>query len=211
LIRIVIVDDHAIVRQGLARILEKSGTMQVVAAHENALDMLEWLRVNDCDVALIDISMPGMNGIDLLKQLKSKKPNLPVLVVSIYSEAQYAVRLIKAGACGYLSKGCQPSILLEAVNLVASGHKYLSPEVSEMLAKEVNVKNQKVLHETLSDREYQILLLLASAQTVGEIAANLCLSGKTISTYRSRILEKMQLRNNAELMHYVIENNLALA
>ena len=208
MIRIMIADDHAIVRQGLAKILEKNGEMKDVAEHDNGVDALNWIRAHDCDVALIDISMPGMNGIELLKQLREVKPHLPVLVVSIYAEDQYAVRLIKAGASGYLTKGCSPATLLKAVARVASGKKYISPAVSEMLADEVGAPNGKVSHEILSDREYQIFMLLASAKTVAEIAESLALSGKTISTYRGRILEKMHLRNNAELMRYAVDKNL---
>jgi len=208
MIRILIADDHAIVRQGLARILEKNREMKIVAEHDNGVDALNWLRSNDCDIALLDISMPGMNGIDLLKQLREEKPKLPVLILSIYSEDQYAVRLIKTGAAGYLTKGCAPAIVLEAVRQVASGKKYISPAVAEMLANEVGGPDGKLPHEILSEREYQIFLLLASAKTVKEIADTLALSGKTVSTYRSRILEKMQLRNNAELMLYAIEKQL---
>ncbi|MDO8262386.1 MAG: response regulator transcription factor [Gallionella sp.] len=208
--RILIVDDHAIVRQGLARILEKNQGMKIVAECDNGIDALNWLRGNDCDIALIDISMPGMNGIDLLKQLREEKPKLPVLVISIYPEDQYAVRLIKAGAAGYLTKGCAPAIVVEAVCQIANGKKYISPTVAEMLANEFGAQDGKLPHETLSDREYQIFLLLAEAKTVSEIADALALSGKTISTYRSRILEKMHLRNNAELMHYVIEKQLTV-
>lgn len=208
MIRILIADDHAIVRQGLARILEKGGEMKVVAEVDNGISALKWLCDHECDVALIDISMPGMNGIDLLKQLHEKKPALPVLVVSIYSEDQYAVRLIKAGASGYLTKGCSPATLLKAVSRVVSGKKYISSAVAEMLANEAGAPEEKRPHEILSDREYQIFLLLASAKTVTEIADNLALSGKTISTYRSRVLEKMHLRNNAELMRYAVDNHL---
>jgi DNA-binding NarL/FixJ family response regulator len=203
-----IADDHAIVRQGLARILEKSGEMQIVAEHDNGTDALKWLRDNDCDIALLDISMPGMNGIDLLKQLREEKPKLPMLVISIYAEDQYAVRLIKAGASGYLTKGCSPATLMNAVNRIIGGNKYISPAVAEMLADEIGDPHEKLPHKTLSDREYQILLLLASAKTVAEIADTLALSGKTISTYRNRILEKMHLRNNVELMRYAVDNHL---
>jgi len=210
MIRIMIADDHAIVRQGLARILERTGDMSVVAEHDNGVDALNWLRSNDCDIALIDISMPGMSGIDLLKQIREEKPKLPVLVVSIYSEDQYAVRLIRAGASGYLTKGSAPAIVVESVRQVVSGRKYISPAVAEMLAGEIGDPGGKLPHETLSDREYQIFLLLASAKTVTEIADMLALSGKTVSTYRSRILEKMNLRNNAEIMHYAIEKQLSM-
>lgn len=209
MIRIMIADDHAIVRNGLARILEKTGEMKIVAEHENGIDALNWLRDNDCDIALLDISIPGLSGIDVLKQIHEEKTKLPVLIVSIYPEDQYAVRLIKAGAAGYLTKGSAPAVVIEAVQRIVSGKKYISPAVAEMLANEINASSEKLPHETLSDREYQIFLLLASAQTVSEIADSLSLSGKTVSTYRTRILEKMHLRNNAELMHYAIENKLA--
>lgn len=208
--RILITDDHAIVRQGLARILEKNREMKIVAECENGIEALNWLSCNDCDIALIDISMPGMNGIDLLKQLREKKPRLPVLIISIYPEDQYAVRLIKAGAAGYLTKGCAPAIVIEAVTQIANGKKYISPIVAEMLANEFGAGQGQLPHELLSDREYQIFLMLASAKTVSEIADALALSAKTISTYRSRILEKMHLRNNAEIMHYAIENRLTV-
>lgn len=210
MIRILITDDHAIVRYGLARILDKQQGMKIVGECENGIEALAWLRDNDCDVALIDISMPGMNGINLLKQLREEKPKLPVLVVSIYPEDQYAVRLIKAGAAGYLTKGCAPAILVEAVRQITNGKKYISSSVAEMLANEFNSQEGKQPHETLSDREYQIFLMFAAARTVSEIAETLALSAKTVSTYRRRILEKMQLRNNAELMHYAVEKQLTL-
>ena len=209
MIRIMIADDHAIVRQGLARILEKNDGMKIVAEHDNGIDALNWVRDHDCDIALIDISMPGLNGIDLLKQLREEKPKVPVLVISIYSEDQYAVRLIKAGAAGYLTKGCAPAIVIEAVRQIAGGKKYISPTVAGMLADEIGTTDGRLPHEALSDREYQIFLLLASAKTVSEIADTIVLSGKTVSTYRKRIMEKMHLRNNVELMRYAIDNNLA--
>jgi len=208
MIRIMIADDHAIVRQGLVHILEKTGRMKIVSEHENGIDALNWMRGNDCDIAVIDISMPGMNGIELLKQLREEKPKVPVLVISIYSEDQYAVRLIKAGAAGYLTKGCAPAIVVEAISRIAGGKKYISQTVAEMLANEFDAEYGKLPHETLSDREYQIFLMLAAAKTVSETADALALSAKTISTYRNRILEKMHLRNNAELMRYATDNKL---
>ncbi len=208
MIRILIADDHAIVRQGLKQILEQSSEMKIVAVHANGADALRWIRANDCDVALLDIAMPGMNGIDLLKQLHEEKPKLPVLILSIYPEDQYAVRLIKAGAAGYLTKESAPEVVAEAVRRAAAGKKYISQAVAEMLANEFGAPEGKLPHETLSDREFQIFLLLASAKTVSEIADTLALSVKTVSTYRTRILEKMQLRNNAELMRYAVEKRL---
>jgi len=208
MIRILIADDHAVVRQGLTQILEESREMKVVAEYANGIDAMDWLRNHNCDIALIDISMPGMSGIDMLKQLREEKPNLPVLVLSIYPEDQYAVRLIKAGAAGYLTKECAPAEVVEAVRNVANGMKYFSPAVVKMLANEIGDAHEKFPHETLSDREYQIFLQLASAKTVTDIAGDLGLSVKTVSTYRKRILEKMRLRNNFELMHYAIEKHL---
>ncbi|OGS98418.1 MAG: DNA-binding response regulator [Gallionellales bacterium RIFCSPLOWO2_12_FULL_59_22] len=208
MIRIMIVDDHAIVRQGLKKILEESGKMKVVAEHANGADALRWICANDCDVVLLDIAMPGRSGIDVLKQLREEKPKLPVLILSIYPEDQYAVRLIKAGAAGYLTKESAPEVVTGAVRRVASGNKYISPAAAEMLAVEFGAPDDKLPHETLSDREFQIFRLLASARTVSEIADILALSVKTVSTYRTRILGKMRLRNNAELMRYAAEKHL---
>lgn len=208
MIRLVIADDHAIVRQGLKKILDESSDMEIVAEHANGADALRWIRANDCDVVLLDIAMPGRSGIEVLKQLHEERPKLPILILSIYPEDQYAVRLIKAGAAGYLTKESAPEIVMDAVRRVAAGKKYINPAVAEMLANEFCTQEGKLPHETLSDREYQIFLLLASAGTVSEIADALSLSVKTVSTYRTRILEKMQLRNNAELMRYAVEKHL---
>jgi len=208
MIRILLADDHTVVRQGLATILEKNRGMKIVASCANGTDAMNWLRGNDCDVALIDIAMPGMNGINLLKELRKKKPELPVLILSAHPEDQYAVRLIKAGAAGYLNKECAPGEVVSAVRCVLDGKRHISPAVAEMLANEVSMENGKLQHETLSNREYQIFLLIASAKTVTEIAGILRLSASTISTYRCRILEKMHLNNNAELMRYAVDNQL---
>lgn len=208
MIRIMIADDHPIVRSGLRQILEENQDMKVVAEHSNGVDALNWLRSNKCDVVLLDISMPGKSGIDVLKQIQEEKPKLPVLMISIYPEDQYAVRLIKAGAAGFLTKESAPEVVVEAVRHVAIGKRYISAAAAEMLANEFGAQNGKLPHETLSDREYQIFLMFAAAKTNAEIADSLALSVKTISTYRSRILEKMHLRNNAELMRYAVEKHL---
>lgn len=208
MIRILLVDDHNIVHQGLTFILEKSREMKVMANCNNGFEALGWLRENDCDVVLADIAMPRMNGIDLLKQLRKEKPGLPVLILSAYPEDQYAVRLIRAGAAGYLNKDCMPEEVVSAVRSVMSGKRYISPAVVEMLADELSMPEGKPPHETLSNREYQIFLLFASAKTITEIADLLKLSTNTISTYRKRILEKMHMSTNAELMLYAVENNL---
>lgn len=208
MIRILVVDDHSIVHQGLTFILDKSHNMEIVAKCTNGADAMNWLSENDCDVALVDIAMPGMSGIDLLKQLRKDKPQLPVLILSAYPEDQYAVRLIKAGASGYLNKECVPDEVVNAVHSVVNGKKYISPAVAEILASEVAKPEGKLPHETLSNREYQIFLLFASAKTISGIASALKLSTNTVSTYRKRILEKMHLSNNAELMRYAVDNNL---
>lgn len=208
MIRILIADDHAIIRHGLKQIIEESGEMRVVAEADSGIDALRKIREIECDVVLLDISMPDMSGIDVLKQVHAESPQLPILILSIYPEDQYAVRLIKAGAAGYMTKESAPSEVVKALLRVASGKKYISPVVAEILANEIGTDEEKLPHQILSDREYQIFLLLASAKTVSEIADTLALSVKTISTYRSRILEKMHLNNNAELMRYAIDNHL---
>lgn len=208
MIRVLIADDHDLVRHGLRRIIENTPDMEVVAEQTNGVDALHWLGLHDCDVLLLDISMPGRNGIEVLKQLRAEKPKLPVLILSNYTEDQYAVRLIKSGAAGYLSKGCASAVVVEALRAVSGGKKYFSPAVLEMLTNELAMPEGKLPHEILSNREYQIFRHLASARTVTEIGEMLNLSGKTVSTYRTRILEKMNLRNNAELMQYAIEKHL---
>jgi two-component system invasion response regulator UvrY len=209
MIRILIADDHAIIRHGLKQIVEESGEMRVVAEAGNGIDALRKIREIPCDVVLLDISMPDMSGIDVLKQIHAERPLLPILILSIYPEDQYAMRLIKAGAAGYMTKESAPSEVVKALHRVAGGKKYISPAVAEILANGLGTAEEKLPHQVLSDREYQIFLLLASAKTVTEIADTLALSVKTVSTYRSRVLEKMHLSNNAELMRYAIDNHLA--
>lgn len=208
MINVLIADDHAVVRHGLKQILEENDDMKVVAEAGNGKEVVSWLRANDCDVLLLDISMPDMNGIDVLKLVREERPMLPVLILSIYSEDQYAARLIKNGAVGYMTKDSAPAEVVDAVRCAADGKKYISATVAELLGAKSSVPCNQPAHENLSDREYQIFLLLASAQAVSEIAHTLSLSVNTVSTYRRRILEKMGLHNNAELMRYAIEKNL---
>jgi two-component system invasion response regulator UvrY len=208
MIRILIADDHAIIRHGLKQIVEESGEMRVVAEADSGIVALRKIREIECDVVLLDISLPDMSGIDVLKQIHAEKPQLPILILSIYPEDQYAMRLIKAGAAGYMTKESAPSEVVKALLRVAGGKKYISTAVAEILANEIGTAEEKLPHQILSDREYQIFLLLASAKTVSEIADTLALSVKTVSTYRSRVLEKMRLNNNAELMRYAIDNHL---
>lgn len=213
MIRVLIADDHAIVRQGLKRILADTDDLAVAGEAASGVEVMQQIRGcgregGNCpfDIVLMDVAMPGRSGIDVLKQIKEEMPKLPVLVLSMYPEDQYAVRLIKAGAAGYLTKESAPELLVEAIRKVAAGKKYISPAVAEILAEEIGGHGPQ--HAVLSDREYQILLQIASGKTVSEIAAALSLSVKTVSTYRARVLEKMRMKNNAELTHYAIRNQL---
>lgn len=208
MIRVLIVDDHAIVRQGLRRILEESKGLQVGGEASNGVEALKMLRNDKYDVVLLDISMPEKNGIDTLKMIIEKDREAKVLILSMYPEEQYAVRLMKAGASGYLTKETAPEQLVNAIRNVVAGKKHISSSLAELLLVECGVDSGKPPHEILSDREYQVLRMIGSGKQVSEIAETLSLSVKTVSTYRAHILEKMKLRNNAELTHYVMRNNL---
>lgn len=207
-INVIIVDDHAILRAGLKQVLSEAGDITVVAEANTANDAIKLCRTEDADVMLLDITLPDRSGIEALQYIKKDNPKLAVLMLSMHREDQYALRALKAGASGYLCKQSASDALVNAVYMVAKGKKYISPEVAEILANQVSGENDKPLHETLSNREYETLLLIASGQSVGEIAEKLSLSVKTISMYRARLLEKMQLKHNAELTHYAIKNNL---
>jgi DNA-binding NarL/FixJ family response regulator len=208
MLRILIADDHPVFRQGLRQILSEIKDMVVADEVSDGQKALVIVRTGRFDVILLDISMPGRNGIDVLKQLKKEKPNLPVLMLTMHPEEQYAIRALKAGASGYLTKESTPDELVTAIRKVSTGGRYVSSSLAEKLAYELGRMDEKSLHETLSDREYQIMLLIASGKTVTEIAEILSLSIKTVSTYRSRILEKMAMKNNAELTYYAIKNQL---
>lgn len=208
MILVLIADDHAILRQGLRQILADAEDMTVVAEAANGIEVMQMIRSDyRFDVVLLDIAMPGRSGIEVLKQIKDEKPNLPVLVLSMHPEDQYAVRLLKAGAAGYLTKESAPELLVQAIRKVAAGKKYISPSVAELLADRLDNGNGPQ-HASLSDREFHILLQIAAGKTVSDIAAALSLSVKTVSTYRARVLDKMQMKNNAELTHYAIKNQL---
>lgn len=208
MILVLIADDHAILRQGLRQILADAEDMTVVGEAANGVEVMQMIRSDyRIDVVLLDIAMPGRSGIEVLKQIRDEKPNLPVLVLSMHPEDQYAVRLLKAGAAGYLTKESAPELLVQAIRRVAAGKKYISPSVAELLADRLDSGNGPQ-HASLSDREFHILLQIAAGKTVSEIAAALSLSVKTVSTYRARVLDKMQMKNNAELTHYAIKNQL---
>jgi two-component system, NarL family, invasion response regulator UvrY len=208
-IRILIADDHAIVREGLKQILADTKDMVVAGDAENGNDAIKLARRGDSDVLLLDISMPDKSGIEVLKQVKKETPKIAVLMLSMHREDQYAIRSLKAGASGYLNKQSAPAELVDAIRQVAAGRKYISPALAQELANQVGDENRETPpHETLSDREYQTLIMIASGKTVSDIAAELTLSVKTISMYRSRLLQKMKMRHNAELTHYAIKNHL---
>jgi two-component system invasion response regulator UvrY len=208
LIRVIIADDHAIVREGLKQILADTKDIVVAGAAENGLDAVKLARSGEADVLLLDISMPDRSGIEVLKQIRKEHPAIAVLMLSMHREDQYAIRSLKAGASGYLNKQSAPAELVNAIRQVASGRKYISTELAQELANQVGDDREIPAHETLSDREYQTLTMIASGKTVTDIANELVLSVKTISMYRSRLLQKMKLRHNAELTHYAIRNHL---
>lgn len=206
--RVVIADDHAIVREGLKYIISSDAAFTVIAELSTAAQVHQAVRAGGIDILLLDISLPDRNGVDLLKQLKQEAPLLKVLICSLHHEERYALRALRAGAAGYLNKQCAPETLLHALHQVAIGRKYVSAELAQQLASQVSNNLEGEPHQRLSDREYQTLLKIASGMTVTEIAAQLALSVKTISMYRTRLLQKMQLRNNAELTHYAIRHQL---
>jgi DNA-binding NarL/FixJ family response regulator len=208
MIRALIADDHAVVRQGLKQILGDTPEMVVAGEATNGQEVLDRVRAETWDVVVLDISMPDRSGLDVLKQLRSERPKLPVLVLSMHSEDQYAVRVLKAGASGYLTKDSAPDELVKAIRKVVSGGRYVSSFLAEKLAFEIGTDPSRLPHETLSDREFQVLRLIAAGESVTEIAAELYLSVKTVSTYRARLLQKMNLTTNAELIHYAMQNHL---
>lgn len=207
-IKVLIADDHAIVREGLKQILADTRDIAVAGEAENGLEAIKLVRLGKGDVLLLDISMPDRNGIEVLKQVRKETPAIAVLILTMHREDQYAIRSLKAGAAGYLNKQSAPAELVNAIRQVATGRKYVSPTLAQELANQVNEEREAPLHETLSDREFQTLTMIASGKTVSDIARELVLSVKTISMYRSRLLQKMKLRHNAELTHYAIKNQL---
>jgi two-component system, NarL family, invasion response regulator UvrY len=207
-IKVLVADDHAIVRRGLKQILTAEPDMSVVGEARDGHEALEFARRHACDVVVLDVSMPGPSGLEVLKDIKRERPKLPVLVLSIHPEDQLAIRVLKAGGAGYMTKETAPEELVKAVRRVVAGGRYVSARLAEKMAIALQSDSDKPRHETLSDREYEVMCLIASGKSVSEIAVQLALSVKTISTYRSRILEKMELPNNAALTHYAIQNRL---
>lgn len=208
MIKILIADDHPIVRKGLKEIIEETSDMKVIGEASTGQEVLEKVFKTEFDVVLLDISMPGKSGLDILKELKNHRSKLTVLVLSMHPEEQYAVQVFKAGASGYLTKESAPDELLTALRKVSKGGKYVSSSLAEKLAYALDRDVEKAPHEILSAREYEVMRKIASGKTVTDIARELFLSPKTISTYRTRILEKMNMKNNAELIRYAIKNHL---
>jgi len=206
-IKILIADDHPLFRQGLKNAFGETPDIEVVDEAENGNDVLGKVRDHELNLVLLDISMPGKGGLEVLKQLKTEHPKIPVLILSVYQESQYAIRFIKAGASGYLTKESSIDTLLAAVRKVAQGGNYASADITEKLAFDfLNI--DKPLHELLSDREYQVFSMIATGKSLTEIGVELSLSVKTISTHRTRIMEKMKMKKNAELIHYAIQHDL---
>lgn len=208
MIRILIADDHAIVREGLKQIVAETSDMLVAGEAARGQQVLDLIREGVWDVILLDIAMPSRGGMETLKILRHERPDIPVLVLSMYPEEQYAIRTIKAGAAGYLTKESAPEELISAIRKVSQGGRYVSASLAEKMASHLAGDKEELVHERLSDREYQVMIMIASGMSVKEIADRLSLSIKTISTNRARIMIKMRMKNNAEIIHYAIKQEL---
>ena len=206
MLKILVVDDHPVVRRGLKQILKEEADIVEVGEAQNSGEVFHLVRSHDWDAVVLDITMPGRGGLDILRELKHEHPQIPVLILSMHPEDQFAVRSLKEGAAGYMNKECAPDELIGAIKKIVSGGKYVSPTLAERLA--FLIDSQKPLHDTLSTREYQVFLMFASGKTLSQIAEEMSLSIKTIATYRARILEKMKMKNNAELIYYAVKHNL---
>jgi len=210
MIRIVIADDHTIMREGLKRILETAGDIVVVGEATDGVETLAHVRQGGFDLLMLDMSMPGRSGVELIRQIKDEMPTLPILILTMHHEEQFAVRTIRAGARGYLTKESAGTQLLSAIRRVASGRLYISQEVAEQLAINVMTENSEISHNKLSAREFEVFHFLVSGKTISEIAQCLYLSAKTVSTHKTRILEKMKMNSVAEMVHYAIANKLVV-
>lgn len=210
MLRILLVDDHAVVRQGIKQILADAYTGAVFGEATNIHELREIIKTDHWDMVVLDLAMPDGNGLEVLKQIKIDYPGMPVLILSMYPEDQYAIRTIRAGAAGYLNKESAPEELVRAIKKILSGGEYISASVAEELVSYARKEDDRPLHKSLSDREYQVLCLIASGKEIKEIADQLSLSAKTISTYRTRLLIKMNMKTNGELTHYAIQNGLIM-
>lgn len=208
MIHILVADDHAVVRQGVKQILADEKDMAVKDEAQNGSETIEKIMRHDYDVVLLDISMPGRSGLEVLEDIKSRRPKLAVLILSMHPEEQYAVRALRAGASGYLTKASAPQELIGAIRKAAAGGKYVTSSLAEKLIDELEIDTEKLPHDRLSNREHQVMLMLAEGKSVSDAAFELCLSVKTISTYRTRIMDKMGMKKNAELTIYAVRNKL---
>jgi len=208
MIKVLIADDHAVVREGVKHILSEMPDMVIAGEAGRGQEVLEKVGKNEYDLILLDIAMPGRDGLEILKDLKLQKPKLPVLILSMFPEEQYALRALKSGASGYLTKDSIPDELIKAIQKIVRGGKYISSSFSEKMLFSFDSDAEKPLHETLSDREYQVMRMIASGKTLKEIADELALSVKTVSTYKTRILDKTGMKNNVELTHYAVKHRL---
>lgn len=208
MIRVVVADDHAVVRRGLIQILAETTDIDVVAEAATGAEVLRRVQENDCDVVVLDVAMPNGGGIEILDRLRRLRPQVAVLILSVYPEDQYALRALKAGASGYLTKASAPEELTRAIRQVARGRRYITTSLAEMLAAELGREGEKEPHESLSEREYQVMCLLARGKSVSDIAGELSLSVKTVSTYRRRLLEKLELQTTADIIRYAFQHRL---
>ena len=208
IVKVAIVDDHAIVRSGLRQFLSEMVDLRVVGEAASGREAIDLVRNTEIDVLIMDLSMPGQSGIDALAMIRAKAPDVGILILSGYPEEQYAVNLIRQGASGYLNKECEPMEIVNAIRTIALGRRYISPSVAELIAQQLNRKEGSAAHDLLSEREFQVFLKLAKGETAGEIANALSLSVKTVSTYRTRLMEKMGLTSNSDLTYYALKNKL---
>jgi DNA-binding NarL/FixJ family response regulator len=208
MIRIAIVDDHAIVRAGLKQYLQEQVDFRVTGEASNGREAVDLVRAGEVDVMIMDLSMPDHGGVDALAAIRAREPDLPVLILSGFPEAHYATTLLKQGASGYLNKECDPEEIVSAIRTVYRGRKYITPAVAELLAENLGGNADKALHEQLSEREFQVFLRLAKGETISAMADSMSLSVKTVSTYRTRVMEKMKLSSNSDLTYYALKNGL---
>lgn len=208
MIRVVIVDDHAVVRAGLRQFFGDQVDLRVTGEAANGREALDLVRGGDLDVLVMDLSMPDQSGVDALAAIKARRPDLPVLILSGYPETHYATTLLRQGASGYLNKECDPDEIVKAIRTVVRGRKYITPAVAELLADGLGANPDKLPHELLSEREFQVFLRLAKGETIGHMADGMNLSVKTVSTYRTRVMEKMKLASNSDLTYYALKNGL---
>jgi two-component system, NarL family, invasion response regulator UvrY len=208
MIRILIADDHPVVREGLKQIISKGTDILVAGEALNGQEAIDKISTDQFDVVVLDLNMPGRDGFDVLREMRQTHPRVPVLVLSIYPENQVGIRVLRAGASGFMNKDTAPRELIQAIRKIHSGGKYVSAALAEKLAEEVSTQDHDVPHKLLSDREFQVLCMIASGKSIRDIAADLSLSEKTVRTYRDRVFEKMTLKNDVEITHYAIQHNL---